>query len=124
MQQPRTLTEYAAMAARRRCNGPCGGKQLPLRVQIDHASNPFGWLVEGFEERQWLTAHCEECGYGNSFWKLGIAGSLQPALPMVSASRPESSVVRVLQPVATSLARLLRKGARPQIKRSLVHGNA
>lgn len=74
-----SLEKYGLMAARQPCHGPCGGKPLPMRVRIDRAAHPYGWEVEGFEERQWLSAHCEECGYSNSFWMLGIEGYIRPA---------------------------------------------
>ncbi len=64
------LADFAALAA----GLPCYSCNLPLPEQIEHVDHDGGWLVEGFEKRQWLHVDCPNCKVGNSLWKIGIPG--------------------------------------------------
>jgi hypothetical protein len=97
-----SLPDYSLMAAQRCCHGPCEGESLPLDVLLNCAPHPYGWDVDGFEERQWLAAYCPVCGYWNSFWQLGIPGSLRPAARPGQAQKPHTT--RIL----SSGAKLMR----------------
>ena len=46
---------------------------------LEHYSHPQGWLVEGFDIRQWLFITCLECHLSWSLDKLGVPQStIQP----------------------------------------------
>ena len=48
----------------------CGG----MLGDIEHYTHSGGWVVEGFEERQWLYKTCLKCGHQ---WKLSNLGILR-----------------------------------------------
>lgn len=67
--------EYALMATER--GAKCYSCEKILKVEeIRHHDDDNGWLVEGYRHRQWLFFLCSDCGYGTSFIKLRIEGSL------------------------------------------------
>ncbi|MBI3115268.1 MAG: hypothetical protein HYZ09_02120 [Candidatus Kerfeldbacteria bacterium] len=55
---------------------------------IIHYDHPWGWVVEGYRERQWLGFRClaPRCGYETSFDKLGYR-HLRPS-ELTPPSRP------------------------------------
>lgn len=48
----------------------CGGA---LSNDIDHYDHSDGWLVDGFDTRQWLSRKCKVCEYEWSLNKLGVS---------------------------------------------------
>lgn len=64
----KTLKEYAEMIKDKTCNW-CG-EELP--DLIDTYEHKYGWDVEGFPTKQWLSVHCPKCDYDWSLWKLGV----------------------------------------------------
>jgi len=46
----------------------CGGWLGP----IEHYEHSGGWIVAGFEKRQWLYKTCQKCDYQWALWKLGV----------------------------------------------------
>jgi len=62
----------------------CGGRLGPKLDRYDHDG---GWLVEGFERRQWLSIKCAGCHYDWSLWKLGVVGDVDH-LPLPKNSPP------------------------------------
>ena len=57
---------------RRAAEEVCLWCDTPLDGEIRHYPHRAGWAVEGFPDRQWLSAACGACGYEWSFAKLGI----------------------------------------------------
>jgi hypothetical protein len=57
-------------------NWKCPNCQERLGPQIDRYDHDGGWLVAGFERRQWLSIKCSGCHYEWSLWKLGVAGDV------------------------------------------------
>ncbi len=45
---------------------------------IIHYQHPSGWIVPGYEKKQWLYIECPGCQYQWSLWKLGVGKSLLP----------------------------------------------
>lgn len=45
---------------------------------ILHYQHPSGWIVPGYEKKQWLFIVCSNCGYQWALWKLGVGKSLLP----------------------------------------------
>ena len=43
-----------------------------LNKNVDLYPHRDGWLVTGYNERQWLSRHCSKCGYDWSLNKLGV----------------------------------------------------
>lgn len=46
----------------------CGGWLGP----IEHYDHSGGWVVAGFEKKQWLYKTCQKCMYQWALWKLGV----------------------------------------------------
>lgn len=46
--------------------------------QIFHYDHPSGWIVPGYEKKQWLYIKCANCGEEISLWKLGVGKKLLP----------------------------------------------
>jgi len=63
---PPTLSWYEAVTPKtcKICNGSLG--------LIEHYDHDGGWLVDGFEKKQWLYRTCFKCGYQWAIWKLGV----------------------------------------------------
>lgn len=68
MMQTKSLEEYGKMVEGKKCRF-CG-KELPTK--IDHYDHDDGWLVEGFEKKQWLSVFCSKCNHDWSLWKLEV----------------------------------------------------
>lgn len=32
--------------------------------------HPSGYVIEGYDEPQWIYGHCNKCGYDSALWKL------------------------------------------------------
>jgi hypothetical protein len=45
---------------------------------IIHYQHPSGWIVPGFEKKQWLFIVCPKCEHQWSLWKLGVGKNLLP----------------------------------------------
>jgi len=63
-----SLSDYRALVRGKICRS-CGSVLMPEVDTYDHAD---GWVVEGFEKKQWLYTECRGCGYQNALHKLGI----------------------------------------------------
>ena len=63
-----TLADYRALVRGKICRS-CGTVLMP---EVNYYDHPDGWLVEGFEKKQWLYTECRGCGYQNALWKLDI----------------------------------------------------
>jgi len=46
--------------------------------QIFHYVHSSGWIVPGYEKKQWLYIKCANCGEEISLWKLGVGKNLLP----------------------------------------------
>ena len=46
--------------------------------QIFHYQHSSGWIVPGYEKKQWLYIKCANCGEEISLWKLGVGKNLLP----------------------------------------------
>lgn len=68
-----TLEDYARLVREKCCVG-CK-RPFTLPIKIEHYPHSDGWLVNGFEDRQWLYVTCKHCDYQSALWKIGIAGS-------------------------------------------------
>lgn len=68
---PKDLGEYANLITRKNCS--CGATLQTSAWNIQHYCHEGGWKVKGFNEKQWLYIHCNECGYDWALWKLGVA---------------------------------------------------
>jgi ribosomal protein L34E len=62
-----TLQDYEKKTKGAKCRW-CG-EELGAIESYDHSG---GWLVEGYEKRQWLYRVCPKCRYMWSLEKLGI----------------------------------------------------
>lgn len=51
----------------RHCSTP-----LPKK-EIYHYQHPSGWIVSGYEKKQWLFIVCPKCNHQWSLWKLGFS---------------------------------------------------
>jgi len=63
-----SLADYRALVKGKICRS-CGRVLMPEVEAYDHED---GWVVDGFENKQWLFAECRGCGYKNALNKLGI----------------------------------------------------
>ena len=45
---------------------------------IFHYEHSSGWIVPGYEKKQWLYIVCSQCGEEITLWKLGVGKSLLP----------------------------------------------
>jgi hypothetical protein len=77
------LDDYGRLLRGKTCNF-CGG---PLSRLIDAYPHSGGWLVKGFQGRQWLSVRCRKCNYDWSLWKLDIPGDVDH-LPLPKNSPP------------------------------------
>jgi len=64
------IGDYAQLVKGKKCK-ICGSK---LPAEVEHYDHEGGWIVDGYEKRQWLYTRCRRCGYKNALWKLGIPG--------------------------------------------------
>jgi hypothetical protein len=62
------LQEYAELITGKTC-WICG-RALPC--EVEHKPHPFGWVVDGYEEKQWLFITCPGCGNELSLGKFGV----------------------------------------------------
>jgi len=52
----------------------CRNCAMPLpKKEIYHYRHPKGWVVPGYEEKQWLFIVCPKCNHQWSLWKLGFS---------------------------------------------------
>lgn len=65
----KTLQYYQEQIKRNNCS--CGFVGLN-KLKIEHYTHNGGWIVEGFQDKQWLYVTCPKCGYQWALWKLGI----------------------------------------------------
>lgn len=66
---PKTLEEYrlaVTVDVCRWCNTDI------TEQSIDTYEHDGGWIVEGFDEKQWLSIQCPSCGYEWALWKIGV----------------------------------------------------
>lgn len=65
-----TIADYEKLVEGKTCR--FHNKPMPLPSKIDHYAHAGGYTVEGFDMKQWLSVHCDACGYDWSISKLGI----------------------------------------------------
>lgn len=73
------LDDYAKLVQDKACVS-CGA--IFERPMIDIYPHDGGWLVKGYDRRQWLSVHCRMCEYDTALWKLDIPGDVDH-LPIV-----------------------------------------
>ena len=50
--------------------------RFPEPLVVDPYDHKDGWDVAGFDEKQWLSVYCHNCGYDTSLNKIGVPRSL------------------------------------------------
>ncbi len=45
--------------------------------KVERYNHSGGWIVEGYQGRQWLWVTCRKCEHDMSLWKIGICGSVE-----------------------------------------------
>lgn len=63
-----TLEDYEKLVKEKTCRW-CGG-HLGAIEYYDHSA---GWIVKGFQKRQWLYKTCLKCSYQWALWKIGVS---------------------------------------------------
>lgn len=62
-----TLQNLRALCTREKCRW-CGAK---LPQEIESYPHDGGYVIDGYDSKQWAFITCRSCDYGWSLWKLG-----------------------------------------------------
>jgi len=66
-EEGKTLEEYNKEA-----QDFCPTCKTKLYDKIDLYEHDGGWIVKGFDKKQWLSKRCPKCKYDWSLWKIGV----------------------------------------------------